>query len=116
MPRGVHYASLDGVTALGMVVAELVTNSYRHAFPDDWEGSVVVTLACADVRHAILIIQDDGVGLDATAATSRCGLGLVRQLVDQIGGAASLRSEVGTLWTLIFPVVSDSTGDFKTAA
>jgi two-component sensor histidine kinase len=53
---------LDSVTALGMAVAELVTNGYRHAFPDDREGTIVVTLASADVGNAILMIQDDGVG------------------------------------------------------
>jgi two-component sensor histidine kinase len=106
---------LDSVTALGMAVAELVTNGYRHAFPDDREGAIVVTLASADVGNAILMIQDDGVGFNTAAATSRRGLGLVRQLVEQIGGSVGVRSEVGTLWTLIFPV-SDSTGSFKTAA
>ena len=35
---------LDSVTALGMAVAELVTNGYRHAFPDDRAGTIVVTL------------------------------------------------------------------------
>jgi two-component sensor histidine kinase len=106
---------LDSVTALGMAVAELVTNSYCHAFPDDREGTIVVTLARADVGNAILMIQDDGVGFDPTAATSRRGLGLVQQLVEQIGGSVSVRSEVGTLWALIFPV-SDLTSGFKAAA
>lgn len=95
---------LDSVTALGMAVAELVTNGYRHAFPDDREGTIVVTLASAGIGNAILMIQDDGVGFDTTAATSRRGLGLVGQLVEQIGGTTRVRSEVGTLWTLIFPV------------
>jgi two-component sensor histidine kinase len=107
--------ALDSVTALGMAVAELVTNSYRHAFSKDRGGTIVVTLAHANAGNAILMIQDDGVGFDTTAATSRRGLGLVEQLVGQIGGAVGVRSEVGTLWTLIFPVASDSTG-FKAAA
>jgi two-component sensor histidine kinase len=107
---------LDSVTALGMAVAELVTNGYRHAFPDDRDGTIVVTLAGADVGNAILMIQDDGVGFDTTAETSRRGLGLVQQLVEQIGGTVSVRSEVGTLWTLIFPVTAASTGGFRAAA
>ena len=74
-----------------------------------------MTLASADVGNAILMIQDNGVGFDTTAATSRRGLGLIRQLVEQIGGTVSVRSEVGTLWTLIFPV-ADATGGFKAAA
>jgi two-component sensor histidine kinase len=103
------------VTALGMAVAELVMNGYRHAFPHDRTGTIVVTLARADVDNAILMIQDDGVGFDTTAATSRRGLGLVRQLVEQIGGTAEVRSEVGTLWTLIFPVAG-SADSLKAAA
>src|SRR6202043_2513659 len=31
---------LDVVTALGIVVAEVVTNSYDHAFPDGKRGSI----------------------------------------------------------------------------
>jgi two-component sensor histidine kinase len=107
--------SLDSVTALGMTVAELVNNSYRHAFPDDREGRIIVTLDRVDVTNAILMIQDDGVGFDTTAASLRRGLGLVRELVEQIGGTADVRSEVGTLWTLIFPV-PDSADGLKAAA
>jgi two-component sensor histidine kinase len=97
-----------------MAVAELVSNSYRHAFPDDREGRMVVTLD-RNVTNAILMIQDDGVGFDTTAASLRRGLGLVRELVEQIGGTADVRSEVGTLWTLIFPV-PDSADGLKDAA
>jgi two-component sensor histidine kinase len=107
---------LDSVTALGMAVAELVTNCYRHAFPTDSRGTIVVTLARADDDNAILIVQDDGVGFDTTAATLRRGLGLVQQLVEEIGGTARVRLEKGTFWTLIFPVAPHSTDDFKTAA
>jgi two-component sensor histidine kinase len=106
--------SLDSATAVGMAVAELVTNGYRHAFPDDSGGTIVVT-AVADRGNAILMIGDDGVGFDTTAATSRRGLGLVQQLVEQIGGTVCVRSEVGTLWTLMFPVW-DSTGGIAAAA
>jgi two-component sensor histidine kinase len=105
---------LDSATALGMAVAELVTNGYRHAFPDDNVGTIIVT-AIADGGNAVLTIGDDGVGFDTTAATSRRGLGLVQQLVEQIGGTASVRSEVGTLWTLMFPV-SDAVDGAKAAA
>jgi two-component sensor histidine kinase len=93
---------LDNVTALGMAVAELVTNGYRHAFPDDREGAIIVTLARADAGNAILMIQDDGVDFDTTASTSRRGLGLVRQLVDQISESVSVRNRIGTLWMLTF--------------
>jgi two-component sensor histidine kinase/putative methionine-R-sulfoxide reductase with GAF domain len=106
---------LDSVTSLGMAVAELVTNGYRHAFPYR-DGTIVVTLAhLSDFGDGILMIQDDGMGFDTTAASTRRGLGLVRQLVEQIGGTADVRSEVGTLWTLTVPLTRKA-GSLKTAA
>jgi two-component sensor histidine kinase len=106
---------LDSVTAIGMVVAELVTNSYRHAFPNK-EGTIAVTLArSVDANTANLTIQDDGVGFVVNAETSRRGMDLAKRLTEQIGGTLSMRSEEGTLCTLVFPVPGPS-GGFKVAA
>jgi two-component sensor histidine kinase/putative methionine-R-sulfoxide reductase with GAF domain len=95
---------LNSVTTLGMVVAELVTNSYRHAFPNQ-NGTIDVTLTRSpdDVR-AILTIQDDGIGFHAKTATSRRGLRLAEKLIEQMGGTLDVRQTTGTLWTLAFPV------------
>lgn len=95
---------LDSVTAIGLVVAELVTNSFGHAFPDR-SGTIMVTLArSADNANAILTIQDDGVGFTAKIESSRRGLGLVKRLVEQVGGTLGVHSEHGTSWTLTVPV------------
>jgi two-component sensor histidine kinase len=37
---------LDSVTSLGIVVAEMVTNSYDHAFPGG-RGSIIVSVRSA---------------------------------------------------------------------
>jgi two-component sensor histidine kinase len=97
---------LDVVTALGIVVAEVVTNSYDHAFPDGKSGSIVVS-----VRHvrgnsdiATMTISDDGTGFLAKAESKRHGLGLVRRLVEQVRGSAVVESDHGTVWTIEIPV------------
>ena len=95
---------LDTVTALGMVVAELVTNSYSHAFPDR-DGSITVTLKSANAAgHAILTVTDDGVGFVPTVETTRRGTGLARRLMAGIGGTLKVVADAGTIWTLNFPV------------
>ena len=94
---------LDAVTALGMAVTELVTNSYGHAFPDQ-DGSIVVTLARAQEGSATITIQDNGVGFKVEAESARHGLGLARKLVEQIGGTLDVHSGNGTRWTLAFAV------------
>ena len=92
---------LDDVTALGMAVAELVTNSYRHAFPDR-DGTITVTLARLGAGQAAITVEDDGVGFVVAADSIRHGLGLVRRLLERIGGTLDVRSGEGTLWTLAF--------------
>ena len=95
---------LDAVTALGIVVAELVTNSYDHAFPDG-KGSTVVSLrrAIDDSGLAILTIRDNGKGFKVQSESKRHGLGLVRRLIEQVRGTAMVASDHGTLWTIKFP-------------
>jgi two-component sensor histidine kinase len=93
---------LDSVTALGIVVAEIVSNAYLHAFPGR-AGAIRVILARA-ATSAILTIGDDGVGFVEPSSTKRHGLGLVRRLMEQIGGAVRVVSDHGTKWTLAFPM------------
>jgi two-component sensor histidine kinase len=95
---------LDVVTALGIVVAEVVTNSYDHAFPGGNRGSIVVSVRRAGGDVATLTISDDGAGFLAKAESKRHGLGLVRRLVEQVRGSATVDSGHGTLWTIQIPV------------
>lgn len=105
---------LDTVTAMGMVVAELVANSFDHAFPSG-RGTVTVDLRRAAREDiATLTISDDGAGFAEQPGSKRHGVGLVRRLVEQVRGTDELRSrqaggpgqpEHGTAWTLRFPVL-----------
>jgi two-component sensor histidine kinase len=97
---------LSNVTVLGMIVAELVTNSYRHAFPHQ-DGTITVTLArLTGSDRATLTIRDNGVGFVIAASTSRRGRGLVTRLIEQMGGRLDAQTTTGTLWTLTFPVAT----------
>jgi two-component sensor histidine kinase len=95
---------LDVVTALGIVVAEVVTNSYDHAFPDGRKGSIVVSVRCTEGDIAVITIRDDGTGYLPKADSKRHGLGLVRRLVEQVRGSAVVCSDHGTVWTIKIPV------------
>ena len=92
------------MTALGLVVSELIANSYDHAFPDG-TGAISVSLLLDDGGNgATMTFRDDGVGFADNGDTKRHGLGLVKRLMEQVGGSAMLRSDHGTEWTLKFPV------------
>ena len=96
---------LDVVTALGIVVTELVSNSYEHAFPDGI-GAIGVTVRRDPGNGAIarMIISDNGQGFEPKSGSKRHGLGLVRRLAEQIRGTAHVASSAGTTWTIDFPV------------
>ena len=95
---------LDVVTALGIVVAELVTNSYDHAYPGG-EGSTQVSVrrGAGQIGTATLTVRDNGTGFVPRAGSKRHGLGLVRRLVEQVRGTVAVDSKHGTVWTIMFP-------------
>ena len=96
---------LDKATALGIVVTELVSNSYLHAFPDN-VGAISVVLRVGSGR-AVLTVSDNGVGFDQVETTRR-GIGLVRRLVQQVDGSVSHRSDNGSIWTVVVAVADDA--------
>jgi two-component sensor histidine kinase len=94
---------LDVVTALGIVAAELVTNSFEHAFPG---GQGVITVALSQIGDngtATMSVHDDGKGFTPVAGSKRHGVGLVRRLSEQVGGITNVEAVDGTLWTIVFP-------------
>jgi two-component sensor histidine kinase len=98
---------LDAATALGIVVAELVTNSYDHAFPSGKGAITVQVRAPTGKGHmAAMTIADDGPGFTVETSNKRHGLGLVRRLVEQVRGTVTLDSDHGSVWTIDFPVAA----------
>jgi two-component sensor histidine kinase len=98
---------LDVVTALGLVVAELVSNSYDHAFPGGaGSASVSVRRAAKGADDmATMTISDNGTGFKSNGEGKRHGLGLVRRLVEQVRGTVTVDADHGTVWTVRFPTV-----------
>src|SRR5207248_10412228 len=95
---------LDTVPALGLVISELSSNSYRQAFPDG-TGTISVSLVRGEPGdEATILFADDGVGFSKTGDSKRHGLGLIKRLMKQANGSAELRSDRGSAWTLRFPV------------
>jgi len=98
---------LDDATTIGIVMTEIVSNSYDHAFPSN-TGTIVVNIRRNPTNpfFATMTIRDNGTGFTPQAETKRHGLGLVRRLVEQVNGIASLDSNHGTSWTIAFPITS----------
>jgi two-component sensor histidine kinase len=75
----------DKAVPLGLIVNELVTNTFKYAFPDGSEGAVDVTLRRIKEDEVELVVRDNGVG--CTSLHEGLGSRLVRLLVQQLGGS-----------------------------
>jgi two-component sensor histidine kinase len=81
---------VDVVTPCSLIVNELVSNAFEHAFPGDRRGRIIVSLGREPEGMVRLSVCDDGVGLEGPSPPrDRMALGLdvVCALVDQLGGA-----------------------------
>jgi two-component sensor histidine kinase len=98
--------SVDTLSALGILVAEAVTNALKYAFPNGSGGTVEVRGRLAGTRME-LTVQDDGVGLPPDVefdSGSGLGLRLIGSLAEQIGGRAEIVRDGGTGIRVVFPV------------
>jgi PAS domain S-box-containing protein len=94
----------------GLLVNELVTNAYDHAFPDGRAGTISIAIAI-DGDTASIRVEDDGVGLPPgldTEALTSLGLQLVPLLVEQLGGTLSRGGPPGTRFEVRFPLVAEA--------
>jgi two-component sensor histidine kinase/CheY-like chemotaxis protein len=64
----------DKAVSLGVVVAELVTNAFKYAYPQGQAGEVRVALNL-EGRGLRLCVEDDGPGFDQTLDAQGTGLG-----------------------------------------
>jgi two-component sensor histidine kinase len=86
---------LDVASAMGLIVNELLTNAFKHAFPGQEDGEITVQLRRDGDGVLTLVVEDNGCG-PGPMPTSGTGLLLVRGLAQQHGGTCTVESASGT--------------------
>ena len=95
---------LDIGTPLAMLLAEVISNACKHAFPDGRTGEITIIVAERD-GEVHLRVSDNGVGLGTKPAAASSGMGhrLIAKFVEQLNGTARHLEGEGTFFELSFP-------------
>lgn len=105
----------DQALPVGLIVNEVVTNAFKHAFPGGRTGTIRVAIGSDRPGEVRVTVQDDGVGYGMGRSggpvggpSGGMGSRLIRGLSGQVRGRAEFRTDHGTLFTLTFPVTGQA--------
>ncbi len=103
--KGITEVDIDISAAipLALIVNELITNAYKHAFTNKKEGAIEILLV-ENNKQVFLTIKDNGQGFDKTVIPkSSIGMEILGGLIEQINGTCNLTSdEKGTQYKISF--------------
>jgi two-component sensor histidine kinase len=97
---------LNQAIPCGLILNELLTNSLKHAFPNERAGEILVKLHWREDEPVKLVVADDGVGLPEDfdwKESQSLGLRIMNILGRQLDGTVQRESGPGTLFSLVFP-------------
>jgi PAS domain S-box-containing protein len=93
----------DKFIPAGLIITELLSNAFKHAFPDQDGGEIHVSFH-SEGNDYVLTISDGGIGFTGDATEGhRMGLKLVSTFVKQLKGDLKIDGHSGTKVTIRFP-------------
>ena len=96
--------NIETAVPCGLIISELVSNGLKHAFPNEMEGRILISLKANGDKYE-LIICDNGIGLPKGLGINNLeslGLLLVKNLTDQIDGRIYVNNNHGTEFKIVF--------------
>jgi two-component system, sensor histidine kinase PdtaS len=92
----------DQALPIGLLTNEVLSNAFKHAFPDGRRARIAIALKMTSPQMAELRIRDNGVGYDPSSKSNGIGSRLIKGLVSQLDGEATTIIENGTTFILCF--------------
>lgn len=90
---------------LGLIVNELLSNAFKHAFEEGQAGDVWIDLSGIPDQQARLVVRDNGRGLPPdmlNRKTESLGMQIVELLAEQMGAKLTIHSNGGAQFELEF--------------
>lgn len=99
------YLSIDTAVPCGLIINELVSNSFKHAFPTREEGIIEINITKDNTGKNFISVKDNGVGIPFDMdilKTKTLGMELVTTLTKQLGGKIEVSNNGGAEFRIIF--------------
>lgn len=99
--------NIDNAIPLGLMINELLTNSFKHAFPNNEKGIISISLRLAD-NMCIIRFADNGVGLPENfnfTEQKSMGMDLIHILAEQLDATLKIESKNGSSFELMIPSI-----------
>ncbi|MEQ8998332.1 MAG: PAS domain S-box protein [Coleofasciculus sp. B1-GNL1-01] len=99
------FLNIETATPCGLIINELVSNSLKHAFPDEQEGIVSINCHQQSDGQIHLVISDNGIGFPEALDfqdTESMGFQVVCTLIEQLEGTIELQRTHGTAFSIQF--------------
>jgi len=97
------YFEVDHMIPIGLIVNEIISNSFKYAFPKD-KGEIKISLKRQDKIFS-LGIEDNGIGLSESFNPEKdghLGMQLIQMLSEQMEASIDIQRNNGTAYRIIF--------------
>lgn len=97
--------NIDMAIPFGLILNELTTNSFKHAFEGKSTGKIHILFTKIENRTFQFIYKDDGVGLPENYnenLSQSLGLELIEMLVQQLNGSIKIENDNGARFKIEF--------------
>ena len=98
---------IEQAIPLGLIVNELVTNAFKHAFPEKKSGEVRLSLRKTQ-DFIRLEVTDNGKGMETKQDDTSFGFELIRTLTAKLGGNLEISGSHGSSVSILAPISSFS--------
>jgi len=102
--------NIDTAIPIGLIINELVTNSFKHAFSGRDKGIINIKLAKINGNNYLFTFADNGTGIPENFRKKMAksfGLELIEMLVQQLNGSLDIINKNGTTFEINFFSVED---------
>ena len=98
---------VDKAIPLGLVLNELISNAFKHAYIDSADAHLRVTLQRQTNSDIQIQVADNGIGMTKSVKKgedTKFGIRLINSLIKELRGSYEVHSDSGTKYTLNIPL------------